>query len=369
MSNIPQCNPGANVLRHRAAIFKAVEGVIDSGYYILGGACRAFETAFAAYHGETACVGVASGTDAIELILRALGIGVGDRVATVANTAVATVAAIGRAGAVPRFADIDPSTYDMCPESLAQLLERDAGIKAVVIVHLFGHPASMDKLSLIAKAHGVPVIEDCAQAHGAQIAGRKVGTIGVAGAFSFYPTKNLGALGDGGAIITVDRQLAETIRILRQYGWRERYVSDVRGVNSRLDELQAAILLAKLPYLESENERRRKIASIYRQGLNSLDGIILPGEQTGVQHVYHQFVLLVRNRSEIVRKLSDAGIGTAIHYPVAIHRQPAYRDVPLIVQLPETERLNDSILSLPMYPELTDEEAERVIETVKKVCG
>jgi len=404
VNSIPQCNPGASTERHRAAILAAIEGVVDSGRYILGNACHAFEKAFAAYHGVSECVGVANGTDAIELILRGLGVGHGDRVATVANTAVATVAAIGRTGAEPRFVDIDPGTFTMCPESLNQLLALDSGIKVIVVVHLFGHPANITGLVSVAKAYGALVVEDCAQAHGAGISGqwaasfdpqsgttaamvgsgqcavgsekwavdsedginvrriRKCGTFGVAGAFSFYPTKNLGALGDGGAVITADQPLAERVRMLRQYGWRERYVSEVPGINSRLDEIQAAILLAKLPHLDAENEKRQVIASLYRRGLDGLPGVGLPNEQTGVRHVYHQFAVKLKNRFEIIRKLESVGIGTAIHYPVPIHRQPAYLKVPLIVPLSKTEQVNEEILSLPMFPELTEVQ-------IQKVCG
>ena len=364
MIPIPQCNPGAGVAKQRAALLVAIQGVLDSGRYILGSACKAFEEAFAAYHGVRHAVGVANGTDALELILRALDVGPGDHVVTVANTAVATVAAIGRTGAAPRFADIDADTLTMSPLSLERVLGLDRAAKAVIVVHLFGQPADMAGLQAVAGRYGVPVVEDCAQAHGATWQQEKAGTLGRAGAFSFYPTKNLAAVGDGGAVITRDSALAERVRMLRQYGWRERYVSDVPGVNSRLDELQAAILLARLPQLDADNESRRAIARLYRRRLADLRAVRLPVEQAGTGHVYHQFVVRVPQRADVMRALEAAGVGTAIHYPVAIHRQPAYRGVPLVEPLPETERANEEILSLPMFPELTAEQAERVCAAV-----
>lgn len=369
MTPIPQCNPAANTARHLTAILKAVEQVVDGGRYILGDACEAFETAFARYNRVSHCVGVGNGTDAIELILRALGVGHGDRVATVSNTAVATVAAIARTGASPRFADIDPSTFNMCPQSLNRLLDQDRGIKAIVAVHLYGYPADIEELMAIADAYNVPVVEDCAQAHGAMVAGRKVGAFGVAGAFSFYPTKNLGALGDGGAVVTSNRDLAEQIRMLRQYGWRERYVSEVPGINSRLDEMQAAILLEKLPFLEEENGRRREIALRYEKGLTAIAGLTLPLEQSGAKHVYHQFVVRVQEREVLVQCLREAGIGTAIHYPVPVHYQPAYRHIPRLVPLTATESCNREILSLPMFPELSDQQVDSVIAAVRRALG
>jgi len=369
MITIPQCNPGANTARHRPAILRVIKEVIDGGRYIMGGACQAFESAFAEYNGVTSCIGVANGTDAIELILRALGVGHGDCVATVANTAVATVAAIGRAGASPRFADIDAATFNMCSRSLSQLLDKERRIKAVVVVHLFGHPANIGEILLIAKRYGIPVIEDCAQAHGAMVGGRKVGSFGVAGAYSFYPTKNLGALGDGGAVITSDLTLADRVQMLRQYGWRERYVSEIQGINSRLDEVQAAILLAKLPHLDSENEKRREVASLYRQQLFGASDSQFPIEQQGVKHVYHQFVLRVKLREIVVQRLKELDVGTAVHYPMPIHRQPAYRDVPLAVPLTVTDEVQGEILSLPMFPELSQKQIKTVIASVKRVLA
>lgn len=367
MTAIPQCNPGANVTRHRVEILTAIERVMDGGNYILGKSCAEFEAAFAAYVGVGQCIGVANGTDALELILRGLGVGHGDLVATVANTAVATVAAIERAGAAPRFADIEPDTFTLCPQSLERLLEREPGIRAIIVVHLFGHPAEIDRIMDIASKRGIPVIEDCAQAHGAIYKGRKVGSIGVAGAFSFYPTKNLGALGDGGAVVTSDPVLAERIGILRQYGWKERYVSEIPGVNSRLDELQAAILLTKLPCLDSENAERRRHAASYRTGLCGLLRAELPPEREEVRHVYHQFVIRVHDREKVMALLRDHKIGTAVHYPVPIHLQPAYRDVPLVVPLENTERLAPLLLSLPMFPELSDAQVQEVVRVVHAI--
>lgn len=363
----PQCNPKASYLAHSDAIDQAMKRVLDSGRYILGEECEAFERSFAEFCGVGHCIGVASGTDAIELILRALGVGRGDLVATVANTAVATVAAIERAGATPVFADIEDG-FVLSPESLDSLLASTKGVKAVVAVHLFGLCADMDRLSAVTSKYGIPVVEDCAQAHGAVCSGRRAGSIGVAGAFSFYPTKNLGAFGDGGAITTGDAALAERIRALRQYGWRTRFISSEPGVNSRLDELQAAILNVKLASLDDGNDRRRAIAGIYFDGLKNRLGLEnLPHDLPGRRHVYHQFVIRVRRRDEVKKELDSLGVGTAVHYPVPVHLQPAFKDrIRICVPLSKTEAFNDEILSLPMFPELPPDCARSVVDAIGK---
>lgn len=363
--NIFQANPSASYRKYKSQIDDAVSTVMERGRYILGEAVAGFEAAFAAYHGSAHCVGAANGTDAIELVLRALGIGPGDQVVTVPNTAVATVAAIERAGAVPRFVDISPTTLTMSVSSLEELLECAQGIKAVIPVHLFGCPADMIAICRLAHARGIPVIEDCAQAHGAAINGKKCGTFGIAGTFSFYPTKNLGALGDGGGVVTDSRELAETITRLRQYGWRQRYISECSGINSRLDELQAAILSVKLRGLDSDNHERRRIAQFYTAKL-SQTGLELPKEALDRHHVYHQYVVRLERRDELADFLKKRQIGTAIHYPELIHRQPAYRQIPLPVRLKNAEEINASILSLPMYPELSMAEIDTVTTAVKE---
>ena len=345
---IPQCSPQRSYLAHRAEIDAAVARVLASGRYILGSEVEAFEREFAAYLGGGECVGVASGTDALHLALRAAGIGPGDVVITAANSAVATAAAIEMAGATIAFADVDDETLTLDPRSVESLLPA----RAVIPVHLFGRPAAIPE--------GLLAIEDCAQAHGAP-----VGTRGTLAAFSFYPTKNLAALGDGGAVFTRDTDLAARLRALRQYGWsHERDRSFEPGFNSRLDELQAAILRAKLPFLDRENARRREIARQYDAALSGV--VRTPAADAG--HVYHQYVIRTPQRDRLHQSLRDAGIATLIHYPVPIHEQPAYRGRVILPDggLPVTERAAREILSLPMFPELTDDEVQRVIDAVRE---
>ena len=364
---ILQADPGRSFAARKNEIQEVVERVLNSGWYILGSENRSFEEKFAEYNDVPYCLGVANGTDAIEIILRAYGIGCGDLVATVGNTAVATVAAVERAGAQVRFADIEKNRFTMSPDSLRALLEKEKNIKAVIVVHLFGAPAEMEKIMQIAEEFQLPVIEDCAQAHGAMYHGRKCGTMGIAGSFSFYPTKNLGAFGDGGAVITSNRELYDKMTALRQYGWIQRYISDFSGVNSRLDEIQAAILSVKLPFLDQANERRRAVASAYRDAFKDMDAIVLPFEGEGWFHVYHQFVIRVKNgrRSELIQYLKECGIGCAVHYPEPVPKQKGYQHVPLSVPLTNTLAVNDEILSLPMYPELTDREVLQIIDALR----
>ncbi len=363
---IPVADPGASYRRFSTEIDAALRTVLESGWYILGDAGRRFEQAFAAFCGAPHALGVANGTDAVELALRAVGVGQGDLVATVANTAVATVSAIERIGAIPVFADVDEATQTLSPAAFARLVACPPGpLKAVVVVHLFGQPADLEALLPMAEQAGLPVIEDCAQAHGAEICGAKVGTLGAAGAFSFYPTKNLGAFGDGGAVVTGRADVAERVRLLRQYGWRERYRSEIAGVNSRLDEVQAAILSVKLPALAQDNERRRALAVRYGRNLDGCP-LILPREQDGFRAVYHQFVIRLPQREALARHLADDGIGTAVLYPVPIHRQPAYAERYAGLSLPVTERLAGTLLCLPIYPELSDGQADFVCASIRR---
>jgi dTDP-4-amino-4,6-dideoxygalactose transaminase len=364
---IPQTSPGAGVQERRAEYEEAISGVLGSGRYILGPAVERFEREFAAYLGSGHCVGVASGTDAIELALRGLGVGRGDAVLTVSHTAVATVAAIVRIGAVPVLVDIDETTYTMDPKDLERtLLQLPAGLvpRAVVPVHLYGAMADMPAILSVARASGLVVVEDCAQAHGAELGGRKAGTFGDAAAFSFYPTKNLAALGDGGAVVTSDSAAAAANRELREYGWRERYVSERHGVNSRLDELQAAILLVGLRHLDEDNARRRSIAAVYDRLLRA-KGIILPSALRDGTHVYHQYVIRTPGRDLVRRRCEAGGIATGIHYPVAVHQQPAFADGSIVAaSLPVTERVAREIVSLPMYPQLSEAAAERAAQAI-----
>jgi dTDP-4-amino-4,6-dideoxygalactose transaminase len=277
------------------------------------------------------------------------------------------VAAIDLAGATPLLVDVDPQTYTMDPARLEEALRRDRGrtIRAVIPVHLYGHPADMPAVMQIARRAGVYVIEDCAQAHGGTLAGGRVGSFGDFGAFSFYPTKNLGALGDGGALVTDDPKLADRAQLLKQYGWRERYVSHLAGMNTRLDEIQAAVLRARLPYLDEANACRRDLARLYNRALAG-GRVEPPAARREVYHVYHQYVVRTRQRDALRSHLQEAGIGTAILYPVPVHLQPGYRDRVRIGPggLAQTERLCGEILSLPLYPELPEGDARRVAREV-----
>jgi dTDP-4-amino-4,6-dideoxygalactose transaminase len=368
-STVMQSRPGAYFAERRSEVQTALMRVVDSGWYVLGEQVRCFEEEFARYCGVAAGVGVANGTDAIALALRALGVGPGDRVATVSHTAVATVAAIEMAGANPVFVDIAPDTYTVDPASLARTLESVAPVEAVVAVHLYGHPADMPAINAIARAHGAFVLEDCSQAHGAKFCGAPVGSMGDIAAFSFYPTKNLGALGDGGMVVTNNMALAQRVRSLREYGWGHRYISDCAGVNSRLDELQASVLRTRLPTLDAANQRRRAIAAAYTEALMHSD-LILPQANIEAFHVYHQYVVRHRNRDQIRQRLEERGIGTNIHYPMPVHRQPAYaaRCAMDPRGLEVTDKIANEILSLPMYAELSDEEVTHVIASLRSAC-
>ncbi len=363
---VPQTDPKAGYLAHRAEIDAAVRRVLESGWYILGGELKAFEEAFAAYLGVSHAIGVGNGTDALELALRACGIGPGDLVFTVAHTAVATVAAIELVGAIPVLVDIDPVTYTIDPNCLEAALSRSpAGTpKAVIPVHLYGQPADMPAILQLARHHGLYVIEDCAQSHGASLAGRKTGAWGDLAAFSFYPTKNLGALGDGGMVVTGELALAERVRLLRQYGWRERYISDIPGGNSRLDELQAGVLNVKLRHLDAENECRRKLAQGYA-ALLSETGMGLPSVRPEAVHAFHQYTVCLPRRDALRSHLQQAGIGTLIHYPMPVHLQPAYRGrLPCPMPLSSTERIARQVLSLPLYPQMSDEQVRVVSQEI-----
>jgi len=366
MSNlIPQTNPGASYLAHKAEFDESLRLALESGWYILGQQVTAFEQEFAHYLGTSHAVGVGNGTDALEIALRACGIGSGDVVFTVSHTAVATVAAIELAGAIPMLIDIDPITFTISPTSLEMALENChvGQTKAIIPVHLYGQVADLTAMLEIAKRYNLYLIEDCAQAHGASFQGRKVGNWGDLATFSFYPTKNLGAFGDGGAIVTNNSALAERVRQLREYGWRERYISESAGMNSRLDELQAAILRVKLRYLDEDNHRRREIAQQYNALLANTN-LILPSPQG--DHVYHQYVIRTQQRDALKEFLKANNIGSLIHYPMPIHLQPAYNKRVAISPsgLSYTEKICREILSLPMYPQMTNEQVNQVGNTI-----
>lgn len=342
---------------HRVAIDAAVQRVLASGWYILGQEVAAFEAEFAAYIGVPHAVGVGNGTDALYLALAAAEVGSGHEVITVAHTAVATVAAIEQTGACPVLVDIDRETYTLDPAQLEAAITPRT--RAIVVVHLYGHSAEINAIQTIAAEHDLLLIEDCAQAHGARVGTRRLGSIGHAGCFSFYPTKNLGALGDGGMVVTRDARLADRLRGLRQYGWAQRrYVSEAAGGNSRLDEIQAAVLRVKLPHLDADNARRLAIASRYSAELHPI--IITPTICPEATHVFHQYVIRTAHRDALRDHLHAHGIGALIHYPLPVHCQPAYRH--LSRPLPVTEQAAREILSLPIYPELADDEVDAIID-------
>ena len=359
-------NPRAQYQRHREAIDEAIARVLESGRYILGAEVEALEHELASYIGGRHAVGVGSGTEALHLALAACGIGRGDEVITVAHTAVATVAAIELAGATPVFIDIEPDYFTLDPEQLEAAVTPKT--KAIVPVHIYGQPADLQPVISIAHRHGLRVIEDCAQAHGAVYRERKVGWWGDIACFSFYPTKNLGAIGDGGAITTNDSELAEKVRYLREYGWAERNVSSVPGLNSRLDELQAAILRVKLGFLDADNNRRREIAALYDELLVDSD-VVLPQRREDATHVFHLYVVRSPERDDLLTRLRANDIGAAVHYPVPIHLQPAYRGRLSANNLTNTERIANQILSLPIYPELTDADVERIAAACGRYCA
>jgi dTDP-4-amino-4,6-dideoxygalactose transaminase len=342
----------------------AVQRVLDSGWFVLGPEVESFEEKFAAYHGGGYVVGVANGTDALELALRGAGIGPGEEVITVAHTAVATICAIERAGAVPVFVDIDPRTYTIDVDAAAAAITPRT--RAIVAVHLYGHPADMSRLQKLARRQGLMLIEDCAQAHGARHEGQLVGTMGDVAAFSFYPTKNLGALGDGGAVLTRHAALAERVRGLRNYGQVRRYEHRERGMNSRLDELQAAVLGVKLAYLDEHNARRRHLAERYRTGLLGRGvPVTLPREESSSHHVFHLYVVRHPRRDRLREHLDRCGIGTLVHYPIPVHLQHAYRDLGYRPgSLPHTEQAAREVVSLPMYIGLTEAQVEQVVEAM-----
>jgi dTDP-4-amino-4,6-dideoxygalactose transaminase len=370
---IPQADPGAGYRAQKEEIDAAVARALASGWYILGKEGEAFEREFAAWLGQGRAVGCANGTDALALILRGMGIGEGSMVATVSHTAVATVAAIEMAGATPLLLDIEPDHYTMDPDELAAVLEDPPPglppIRAAIAVHLYGMPCDLCPMLAACERNGVALVEDCAQAHGATWHGRRLGTLGRAAAFSLYPTKNLGALGDGGVLATEDWELAERIAAIRQYGWKERYVSSMVGVNSRLDEVQAAILRARLPHLDAGNAQRREIAAAYDAALAG-GPIAPPARREGTEHVFHQYVIRTPDRAAVQARLREQGIGTGIHYPVPVHLQAAYEGrTPLgPAGCAETARAAQEVLSLPMYPELTGEQVERVCAALRSLA-
>jgi dTDP-4-amino-4,6-dideoxygalactose transaminase len=350
----------------RAGLLPALDEVMQRGDYILGHEVVLFEKAFAEYCGVQHCVGVASGTDALHLALRALGLGPGDEVLTAANTFIATAFAISYAGAVPVFVDVRPEDYNLDPNLLEDALT--ARTKAIIPVHLYGQPAAMDAILQFAQRHNLIVVEDACQAHGARYHEQRVGSFGHAACFSFYPGKNLGAYGDGGAVLTNDTALAERIQRLRQYGQSQKYIHAELGYNSRLDTLQAAILLTKLRHLDRWNEQRRAAANLYREFLAN-DACALPEEQPYARHVYHLFVIQHERREALRAALQERGMQSGIHYPVPLHLQTPYRDARTVPPgVPVTTRLAQRILSLPMFPEISRLQIKRAAQAINSMA-
>lgn len=353
-----------HVAAHRAEIDAAIARVLDSGWFILGPECEAFERELAAHFGVADAVAVANGTEALQLALEALGVGPGDEVVTSPVTAAFSAIAIERAGGTPVFADVDPATVAVTPESVEKAITPRT--KALMPVHLYGHPVDLDPMLDLAKRKGLPLLEDACQAHGARYKGRKVGSLGPLAGLSFYPTKNLGAFGDGGAVLVSDTRYSERLRRLRNGGQSRRYYHDEPGINSRLDELHCAVLRAKLPHLDAWTARRRAIAAIYDREL--ADGAVRPlGEQPYAQSCYHLYVVRSPRRDALAQELHDKGIGTLIHYPVPLHLQKMYARLGgKVGDFPNAEQVVGEILSLPMYPELTDAQALAVAAAVRE---
>jgi len=359
----------ANLSRQYASIKEevdsAIKEVLQKSSFVLGPEVENFEKEFAAFCGTRFSFGVASGTDALALSLRALDIGDGDEVILPANTFIATAFAVSYCGAKPVFVDVDAKSFNIDPQKIKEKITTKT--KAIIVVHLFGQLAEMEKIMQIARENNLKVIEDACQAHGAIFNGKKAGSFGDFGCFSFYPTKNLGCYGDGGAIVTNDKDLAEKIKSLRNYGQSEKYVHEIIGYNSRLDEIQAAVLRQKLKYLHNWNERRRILAKKYLIGLSGIEGIILPEIKNLESHVFHLFVAKTKKRAELMTFLKSLEIGCLIHYPRPIHLQKAYEKLGYHPgDFPVTENLCEEIVSLPMFPEIKDEEIDFVIEKVKE---
>lgn len=363
--NIPFLDLNAPYRELKSELDSAYQRVMESGWFIMGAEVEAFELEFAAYCGVKHCIGLGNGLEALHLILRAYGIGEGDEVIVPANTYIATWLAVSYSGALPVPIEPDPRTYNLDPALLESAITRKT--KAIMPVHLYGQPAEMDPILQIAEKYNLKVIEDAAQAHGSLYKGRLIGSLGHVASFSFYPGKNLGALGDAGAIVTNDDELAENVRMLRNYGSKVKYVHDVKGFNSRLDEMQAAFLRAKLIHLNEWNERRQKIAAYYLEHLVDLPELTLPYAPDGITPVWHIFVIQIPRRDELQQFLKSKGVGTLIHYPIPPHLSEAYAELGLPKgAFPITEAIASSELSLPMGPHLSLDEAEYVVNMIRE---
>jgi dTDP-4-amino-4,6-dideoxygalactose transaminase len=368
MITVPFLDLKAPYLELKDELDEAYKRVMDSGWYILGKEVEAFETEFAAYCESQHCIGVGNGLDALHLILRAMEIGPGDEVIVPSNTYIATWLAVSYVGATPVPIEPDEKTYNIAPSLIEAAITNKT--RAIMVVHLYGQPADMDAIDIIAQKYQLKLVVDGAHAHGARYKGSRSRCQGDAAAYSFFPSKNLGAIGDGGAVVTDDVVLADKIRVLRNYGSRIKYHNEVKGVNSRLDELQAALLRVKMKKLDEWNERRSRIAQKYMQALAGMEGLTIPVVPDWAEPVWHLFVVRHPRRDELQQQLQAFGIGTLIHYPVPPHRSEAYGDTHLGKgSLPLTEALVDSVLSLPMSPHITSEHVVKVFETIREVSG
>ncbi len=346
--------------RFRNEIDTRIKKVLDSGWYLLGQEDKTFEQNFAQFCGVKHCIGVANGLDALNLIIKAYGFGTGDEIIVPANTYIASILAISENGCTPVFVEPDINTYNINPDLIEEKITDKT--KAIMVVHLYGQAVQMDKIWYLAKKDNLKIIEDSAQAHGALYNGKRVGNLGDASGFSFYPGKNLGCMGDGGCVTTNDDELAAKVRALANYGSDRKYHHIYKGVNSRLDEIQAAILDVKLPHLDKDNARRREIAKYYRENITN-PKIILPKTYGEAAHVWHVFTLRTENRDEFQRYLEDNGIQTNIHYPTPPHKQGAYKEM-ANHSYPISEEIHRTILSIPISPVLTDDEVKKVVEVV-----
>lgn len=363
---VPFLDLHAAYLELKNELDAAVARVMDSGWYVLGAEVEAFEAEFADYVGVKHCVGVGNGLEALALTLRAMGIGPGDEVLVPGNTYIATWLAVTQVGAKPVPVEPLEATQNIDPSRLEAAITRQTC--AIVPVHLYGQPADMDPITQVAEAHGLLILEDAAQAHGAVYKGRMAGSLGHAAGWSFYPGKNLGAFGDGGAVTTDDDELADVLRKLRNYGSSEKYVNELQGFNSRLDEVQAALLRVKLRHLDDWNARRSGVASQYLDGLEDLT-LQLPFVIPGAKPAWHLFVLRTLRRDALREVLGSLGVETLLHYPIPPHRQEAYRDLNIANgSLPVTERLQDQVLSLPIGPHMTECQIEQVLQAVRVAC-
>jgi dTDP-4-amino-4,6-dideoxygalactose transaminase len=368
MTDIQVADPRAGMVAAGEELRQAFDRVLAGGRYILGEEVEAFEREWAERCGTAHAVGVSSGTSALALALCAVGVEQGDEVLVPAMTALATWMAVVQVGAVPIGVDVDPGRHALDPELAKQAI--GPRTRAIVAVHLFGQPADMDALGAVASEAGLPLVEDAAQAHGAAIGGRPAGSLADIAAFSFYPTKNLGALGDAGAVATSDPELADRVRLMREYGWRTRADAELKGVNARLDELQAALLRVLLERLDDANARRARIAAAYTAGLAGSPGLTLPSEAAGSRHAWHLYVVEHARRDALAERLEARGIGTAIHYAPPPHLTTAFRaDGWAPGAFPVAERQAETALSLPLHPALSDADVQRVIEAVPEACA